>query len=55
MLEQRKKAEEAEERWQERQRQREKNLQKVVQRRAQANDPHQALAQTHNSKLKEFR
>lgn len=55
MLEQKKKEEEEEERWKEKQKQREKKLQKVVLKRAQANDPHLALAQTHQSKLKEFR
>ncbi|XP_041642149.1 protein FAM161A [Cheilinus undulatus] len=55
VLEQRKKAEEEEERWKERQRQREKRLQRVVVKRAQANDPHQALSQTQHTKLKEFR
>lgn len=55
MLEERRKAEEEEERWREQQRQREKRLQRVVSQRAQANDPHLALAQTHQSKLKEFR
>lgn len=54
-LEQRRKAEEEEERWREKQRQREKQLQRVVSQRAQANDPHLALSQTHQSKLKEFR
>ncbi|XP_035494407.2 protein FAM161B [Scophthalmus maximus] len=54
-LEQRRKAEEEEERWREKQKQREKKLQRVVLRRAQANDPHLALAQTHQTKLKEFR
>ncbi|KAM9314897.1 protein FAM161A [Pholidichthys leucotaenia] len=54
-LEQRKKAEEEEERRKERQRQREKRLQRVVLKRAQANDPHMALSQTNQSKLKEFR
>lgn len=55
VLEQRKKAEEEEERWREKQRQREKKLQRVVSKRAQANDPHLALSQTHQSKLREFR
>ncbi|XP_007260672.3 protein FAM161A [Astyanax mexicanus] len=55
LLEQRKKAEEEEERWKERQRQRERKLQKVITKRAQANDPHVTLAQTCQSKLKEFR
>lgn len=55
MLQQRKKAEEEEERWRERQRQREKRLQGLVLKRAQANDPHLALSQTHPNKLKEFR
>ncbi|XP_041837826.1 protein FAM161A [Melanotaenia boesemani] len=55
VLEQRKKVEEEEERWKEKQRQREKKLQRVVLKRAQANDPHLALSQTHHSKLKEFR
>lgn len=55
VLEQRKKAEEEEERWREKQRQREKKLQRVVSKRAQANDPHMALSQTHQSKLREFR
>ncbi|XP_062282365.1 protein FAM161A [Scomber scombrus] len=54
-LEQRKKAEEEEEQWKERQKQREKKLQKVVVKRAQANDPHVALSQTQQTKLKEFR
>lgn len=54
-LEQRKKAEVEEERWRERQKQREKKLQRVVLKRAQANDPHLALTQTHQTKLKEFR
>uniref|UniRef100_A0A7N9ATB8 Protein FAM161A n=1 Tax=Mastacembelus armatus TaxID=205130 RepID=A0A7N9ATB8_9TELE len=34
---------------------REKKLQRVVLKRAQANDPHLALSQTHQTKLKEFR
>lgn len=55
MLEQRKKAEEEEEEWRERQKKREKRLQGMVLKRAHANDPHQALSQTHPSKLKEFR
>lgn len=55
MLEQRRKVEEEEERWREKQRQRERKLQRVVSQRAQANDPHLALSQTHQSKLKEFR
>ncbi|XP_056136875.1 protein FAM161A [Lampris incognitus] len=55
VLEQRKKAAEEEESWRERQRQRERKLQKVVLKRAQANDPHLALSQTNQAKLKEFR
>ncbi|XP_062304048.1 protein FAM161A [Osmerus eperlanus] len=55
VLEQRKKAEEEEESWKERQKQREKKLQKVVSKRAQANDPHLALSQTCQTKLKQFR
>lgn len=55
VLEERRKAEEEEERWREEQRQREKRLQRVVSQRAQANDPHLALSQSHQSKLKEFR
>ncbi|XP_054461245.1 protein FAM161A [Anoplopoma fimbria] len=55
LLEQRKKAEEEEERWKDRQKRREKKLQRVVLKRAQANDPHLALSQTHPTKLKEFR
>ncbi|XP_078129493.1 protein FAM161A [Sander vitreus] len=55
VLEQRKKAEEEEERWREKQKQREKKLQGVVLKRAQANDPHLALSETHPTKLKEFR
>uniref|UniRef100_A0A3P8X3P0 Protein FAM161A n=1 Tax=Cynoglossus semilaevis TaxID=244447 RepID=A0A3P8X3P0_CYNSE len=47
VLEQRKKAEEEEERWREKQKQREKKLKRVVLKKAQANDPHQALSQTH--------
>ncbi|XP_047221230.1 protein FAM161A isoform X1 [Girardinichthys multiradiatus] len=54
-LEQRKRAEEEEERYREKQREREKKLQRMVLKRAQANDPHLALSQTHKSKLKEFR
>lgn len=54
-LEERRKAEEEEERWRETQRQREKRLQRLVSQRAQANDPHLALAQSHQDKLKEFR
>ncbi|XP_012725279.2 protein FAM161A isoform X1 [Fundulus heteroclitus] len=54
-LEQRKKAEEEEERWREKQREREKKLQRMVLKRAEANDPHLALSQTNNTKLKEFR
>lgn len=55
VLEQRKKAEEEEEQWRERQKKREKRLQGMVLKRAEANDPHQALSQTHPSRLKEFR
>ncbi|KAK9981536.1 hypothetical protein ABG768_001065 [Culter alburnus] len=55
VLEQRKQAKEEEEKWKEKQKQREKRLQKVITKRAQANDPHVALAQTCQSKLKEFR
>ncbi|KAM6971991.1 protein FAM161A [Aplochiton taeniatus] len=55
VLEQRRKAEEEEEKWRKRQKQREKKLQRVVSKRAQANDPHVALSQTCQSKLKEFR
>lgn len=55
VLEQRRKVEEEEERWREKQRQRERKLQRVVSQRAQANDTHLALSQTHQSKLKEFR
>ncbi|XP_066518213.1 protein FAM161A [Hoplias malabaricus] len=55
VLEQRKKAEEEEERWRETQRQKEKKLQKLITKRAQANDPHVALAESCQSKLKEFR
>uniref|UniRef100_A0A7N6BM46 Protein FAM161A n=1 Tax=Anabas testudineus TaxID=64144 RepID=A0A7N6BM46_ANATE len=39
----------------ERQKQREKKLQRVVLKRAVANDPHVALSQTQQTKLKEFR
>ncbi|XP_029707380.1 protein FAM161A isoform X2 [Takifugu rubripes] len=55
VLEQRRKVEEEEERWREKQRQRERKLQRVVSQRAHANDPHLALSQTHQRKLKEFR
>ncbi|KAG1956015.1 protein FAM161A [Pimephales promelas] len=55
VLEQRKRIEDEEEKWKEKQKQREKRLQKVITKRAQANDPHVALAQTCPSKLKEFR
>ncbi|XP_056891914.1 protein FAM161A isoform X2 [Takifugu flavidus] len=55
VLEQRRKVEEEEEHWREKQRQRERKLQRVVSQRAHANDPHLALSQTHQLKLKEFR
>lgn len=55
VLEQRKKEEEDEEIQREKRKQKERNLQKVVLRRAQANDPHLALSQTNQNKLKEFR
>lgn len=55
VLEQKQKAEEEEKRWQERQRERERRLQKVISLRAEANDPHQTLAKTCQTKLKEFR
>uniref|UniRef100_A0A4W5MNZ8 Protein FAM161A n=1 Tax=Hucho hucho TaxID=62062 RepID=A0A4W5MNZ8_9TELE len=55
VLEQRKKAEEEEERWSERQKQREKKLAKVVSKCAQANDAHVPLSQTNQLKLKQFR
>ncbi|CAB1413590.1 unnamed protein product [Pleuronectes platessa] len=55
VLEQRRKAGEEEEQWKEKQKQRERKLQRVVLKRAQANDPHTALSQTHQTKLKEFR
>ncbi|CAB1344849.1 unnamed protein product [Coregonus sp. 'balchen'] len=55
VLEQRKKAEEEEERWSERQKQRVKKLAKVVSKCAQANDAHVPLSQTNQSKLKQFR
>ncbi|KAL2086567.1 hypothetical protein ACEWY4_017626 [Coilia grayii] len=54
-LEQKQKAEEEERSWQERQRERERRLQKVISRRAQASDPHLTLAQSCQTKLKEFR
>ncbi|CAN9493104.1 unnamed protein product [Ophioblennius macclurei] len=54
-LQQRRKAEEEEERWRDKQKQREKKLQRVVVKRAQAHDPHLALSQTNQGKLKEFR
>ncbi|XP_018606273.2 protein FAM161A [Scleropages formosus] len=54
-LEQRKKAEEDEEQWREKRRERERTLQKLITRRAQANDPHVALSQTCQTKLKQFR
>ncbi|XP_069386477.1 protein FAM161A [Paralichthys olivaceus] len=55
VLEQRRKATEQEEQWREKQKQRERKLQRVVLKRAQANDPHLALSQTHQTKLEEFR
>uniref|UniRef100_A0A1A8FEH7 Protein FAM161A n=2 Tax=Nothobranchius korthausae TaxID=1143690 RepID=A0A1A8FEH7_9TELE len=55
VLEQRKKAEEEEQRWRDEQKQREKKLQRLVLKRAQANDTHQALSQTYQGKLNEFR
>ncbi|XP_034445260.1 protein FAM161A [Hippoglossus hippoglossus] len=55
VLEQRRKASEEEEQWKEKQKQRERKLQRVVLKRAQANDPHMALSQTHQTKLTEFR
>ncbi|KAK3530095.1 hypothetical protein QTP86_014162 [Hemibagrus guttatus] len=55
VLEQRKKAEQEEEERKERQKQKERKLQKLIAKRAQANDPHVALAQICESKLKQFR
>ncbi|XP_054607832.2 protein FAM161A [Nothobranchius furzeri] len=55
VLEQRKKAEEEEQRWRDKQKQREKKMQRLVLKRAQANDPHQALSQIYQGKLQEFR
>lgn len=43
------------EKWKEQKRQKERKLQKLITKRAQANDPHVALAQICESKLKEFR
>ncbi|KAM8842514.1 protein FAM161A [Synchiropus picturatus] len=54
-LEQRRQMEEAEEHWREERKQKEKRLQREVLKRAQANDPHLTLAQTQQTKLKEFR
>ncbi|KAM9792219.1 protein FAM161A [Neosynchiropus ocellatus] len=54
-LEHRRKMEEAEERWREKKKLKEKRLQREVLKRAQANDPHLTLAQTQQTKLKEFR
>ncbi|XP_027034782.2 protein FAM161A isoform X2 [Tachysurus fulvidraco] len=55
VLEQRKKAEQEEAERKERQKQKERKFQKLIVKRAQANDPHVALAQICESKLKEFR
>lgn len=43
------------EKWKEQKRQKERKLQKLITKRAQANDPHVALAQICESKVKEFR
>ncbi|XP_010175426.1 protein FAM161A [Antrostomus carolinensis] len=54
-LEEKKKLEEQQKRNRTKQRQRTKKLQKIVTTRAEANDPHQSLAQMSKSKLKTFR
>nr|XP_010301910.1 PREDICTED: protein FAM161A [Balearica regulorum gibbericeps] len=54
-LEEKKKLEEQQKRNRTKQRQRTKKLQKIVTARAEANDPHQSLAQVSKSKLKTFR
>ncbi|MGH0139453.1 UNVERIFIED_CONTAM: hypothetical protein FKN15_063916 [Acipenser sinensis] len=54
-LEQKKRIEEEEKKKREQQKQREKKLQRIVAKRAQANDPHQTLAQISKSKLRQFR
>ena len=55
VLEEKRRAEEEEENGREKRRRRQRKLQKVIFRRAQANDPHLALADTCPAKLREFR
>ncbi|XP_059903107.1 protein FAM161A [Gadus macrocephalus] len=55
VLEEKRRAEEEEEIGREKRRRRQRKLQKVIFRRAQANDPHLALAETCPAKLREFR
>ncbi|XP_071596404.1 protein FAM161A isoform X2 [Heliangelus exortis] len=54
-LEEKRKLEEQQKRNRTKQKQRTKKLQKIVTTRAEANDPHQSLAQVSKSKLKTFR
>ncbi|XP_064302892.1 protein FAM161A isoform X1 [Phalacrocorax carbo] len=54
-LEEKRKLEEQQKRNRTKQKQRRKKLQKIVTTRAEANDPHQSLAQMSKSKLKTFR
>ncbi|XP_071661763.1 protein FAM161A isoform X2 [Patagioenas fasciata] len=54
-LEEKRKLEEQQKRNRTKQKQRTKKLQKIVTARAEANDPHQSLAQVSKSKLKTFR
>lgn len=54
-LEEKRKLEEQQQRIRTKQKQRTKSLQKLVTTRAEANDPHQSLAQVSKSKLRTFR
>lgn len=54
-LEEKRKLEEQQKRNRTKQKQRTKKFQKIVMARAEANDPHQSLAQMSKSRLKTFR
>ncbi|XP_067901904.1 protein FAM161A [Heterodontus francisci] len=54
-LEEKKKKEEQEENWKREQKLRERKLKKFISTRAQANDPHQCLAEVSRSKVKQYR
>ncbi|XP_038664791.1 protein FAM161A isoform X2 [Scyliorhinus canicula] len=54
-LEEKKKKEEQEVNWKREQKLRERKLKKIISTRAQANDPHQSLAEVSKSKVKQYR